>query len=54
MVGQTERLRQLRNVAVCKEVAAWVRGDEEERRRAREEWMRLEQEIASVVAASGG
>lgn len=54
MVGQTERLRQLRNVAVCKEVAAWVRGDEEERRRAREEWMRLEQEIASVVAESGG
>ena len=41
-IGQLE---QQRNVAVCKEVAARVRGDEEARRLAREEWARLEQEI---------
>ena len=48
MVDQ-ERLRQLINVAVCKEVAARIRGDEEERRKAREEWMRL---TALAAAAS--
>ena len=41
-IGQLE---QQRNVEVCKEVAARVRGDKEEQQRAREEWARLEQEI---------
>jgi hypothetical protein len=41
-IGQLE---QQRNVAVCKEVAARVRGDKEAQQQAREEWARLELEI---------
>ena len=41
-IGQLE---QQRNVAVCKEVAARVRGDKVAQQQAREEWMMLEKEL---------